>query len=67
MRLLLDIILGVPELLRLGLVTGFRFKGPYWAWRWHTAFGTGRPESTRDLLGAMVRYGRWMGRMRRLG
>ncbi|MFG0244348.1 MAG: hypothetical protein ACF8R9_16350 [Phycisphaerales bacterium JB054] len=67
MRTLADILLGVPELLRLGLKTRFRLRGAYWAWRWHTAFGRGKPESTREMLRAAVRYGRWMGRMRRLG
>ena len=55
------------NLARLAGLSGLRFRGPYWTWRWHTAFGRGTPASKRELLAAALRYGRWMGRMRRLG
>jgi hypothetical protein len=59
-------ILGSCELFRLAAASRFRVRGAYWSWRWHTAFGRGLPASRMELLVAAVRYGRWMGRMRRL-
>jgi hypothetical protein len=55
---------GVYQLARLAVITGFRFKGPYWEWRNHTAFGRGMPASKRELLAAVLEYGVWMHRMR---
>lgn len=60
-----DTIGGLWQLLRLGFVTRFRFKGPYWQWRLHTAFGRGLPASRRERWGSVIEYGRWMHRMRR--
>jgi hypothetical protein len=59
-----ETLAGLYELTRLGLITRFRFRGPYWAWRMHTAFGRGRP-STIALIRGVVEYGRWVHRMRR--
>jgi hypothetical protein len=58
---------GVYQLVRLAALSRFRVRGAYWGWRWHTAFGRGAPASRVELLTAALRYGRWMGRMRRLG
>lgn len=55
----------VYELARLGVLTRFRFRGPYWQWRMHTAFGRGYPPSRLELVRAVLAYGRWMRRMRR--
>lgn len=55
------------QLTRLACLSRGRFRGSYWSWRWYTAFGRGAPASKRELLVAGLRYGRWMGRMRRLG
>jgi hypothetical protein len=55
----------VYELARLAAVTRFRFRGPYWRWRMHTAFGRGYPRSRWELVQAVLAYGRWMRRMRR--
>lgn len=65
MRTLLDYLGGLYELARLGMITGFRFRGPYWSWRLETAFGRGYPSSWRELLRAVLAYGAWMRRMRR--
>jgi len=65
MRTLLDYLGGLYELARLGVITGFRFRGPYWSWRLETAFGRGYPSSRRELLRAVLAYGAWMRRMRR--
>lgn len=54
------------ELFRLGLMTGFRFRGPYWRWRLHTAFGRGYPASRVETLKSVFDYGRWVYRMRRM-
>lgn len=67
MRAICETIGGVYQLARLGLLSGFRFKGPYWQWRLHTAFGRGVPASRRERWGAVLAYGRWMHRMRRGG
>jgi hypothetical protein len=64
-RRLLDNFGAVYELARLGVITRFRFRGPYWRWRMHTAFGRGYPSSRAELVAAVLAYGRWMRRMRR--
>lgn len=69
MRLLcaaLETVGGIYQLARLGVVTGFRFKGPYWQWRLQTAFGRGYPERG-ELIRSVIDYGRWVHRMRRGG
>lgn len=63
---LLDTLGGVYQLARLGLLTRFRFRGAYWQWRLHTAFGRGYP-ARRELLRSVLDYGRWMHRMKRGG
>jgi hypothetical protein len=67
MRLILDNIFALYELARLAVISRFRFGGPYWKWRLHTAFGRGYPESRLELLRAVLAYGRWMHRIRRGG
>lgn len=53
---------------RLGLATGFRFRGGYWRWRLETAFGNdpGRMPGARERREAMVDYLVWTHRMRAL-
>lgn len=58
-------LLGLYELARLALLSRFRFKGPYWTWRLHTAFGRGYPSSKAELIRAVLAYGRWIHDMRR--
>ncbi len=65
MRWLLDTIGGIWELARLGWITGFRFRGPYWQWRMHTAFGRGMPATRGELVRSVLAYARWVHRMRR--
>jgi hypothetical protein len=65
MRTLLDTLGGLYQLTRLAVLSRFRFRGPYWRWRLHTAFGRGFPPSRWELLRALLAYGRWMHRMRR--
>lgn len=64
MRSAIEFLGGLWQLLRLGFVTRFRFKGPYWQWRLHTAFGRGLPASRMELVRSVIAYGRWMHRMR---
>lgn len=54
--------------LRLGLATGFRFRGTYWRWRLETAFGNdpARRPDARERREAMVDYLVWTHRMRKL-
>ena len=52
------------ELLRLGFVTGFKFKGPYWRWRMHTAFGRGMPATRGEYYRSILHYGRWVHQQR---
>ena len=56
----------IYELGRLGVISGFRFRGAYWAWRLHTAFGRGYPASRWETLKSVWDYGRWVYRTRRL-
>lgn len=65
MRLLLDNLLAIYELARLAVISRFRFRGRYWQWRLHTAFGRGYPESRLELVRGLLAYGRWVHRMRR--
>jgi hypothetical protein len=65
MRWTLDTLGGIWQLARLAVISGFRFKGPYWQWRLHTAFGKGYP-SRGELIRSVLEYGRWVHRMRRL-
>jgi hypothetical protein len=63
--MLLDTLGGLYELARLAVLSRFRFRGPYWSWRMHTAFGRGVPASRMEVVRAVLAYGRWMRRMRR--
>lgn len=67
MRYLLDTLGAIYQLARLAFITRFRFSGPYWQWRTHTAFGSGESSdrSIRRNLSAIFEYGRWVHRMRR--
>ena len=60
----IDLLGGVYQLARLAVITRFRFRGPYWEWRNHTAFGRGLPESRREIVAAVIEYGVWMHRTR---
>lgn len=64
-RAILDTLGGVYQLLRLALLTGFAFKGPYWQWRLNTAFGRGYPAGRAEMFRSVLDYGRWIHRMRR--
>lgn len=52
------------ELARLGVITRFRFRGAYWRWRLHTAFGRGYPPTRTELMRSVLSYGAWMHDMR---
>ncbi len=54
------------ELARLATLSGFRLRGSYWTWRLHTAFGRGYPPTRGETLKALLDYGRWVYRMRRI-
>jgi hypothetical protein len=64
LRNLLTLPGALYELARLALISRFRFKGPYWQWRLHTAFGKGYP-GRPELIRSVLEYGRWVRRMRR--
>lgn len=59
---------GLWSLLRLAVITKFRFTGPYWTWRWQTALGPKGKDAVpaRERFMAMLEYGRWVAQMRRL-
>lgn len=65
MRALIDTLGGLYELLRLAVISRFRFSGAYWQWRLQTAFGRGYPASRAELLRSILDYGRWVYRTRR--
>lgn len=62
-----DTVGGLCELARLAALTRFRFRGPYWRWRFETAIGRGKPRSRIELVRRVLSFGRWAHRMRRLG
>jgi hypothetical protein len=64
-RAALETLGGLYELARLVLLSRFRFRGPYWSWRLHTAFGRGYPARRADLVRGVLAYGRWVWRTRR--
>ncbi|MGD9688865.1 MAG: hypothetical protein AB7K52_02095 [Phycisphaerales bacterium] len=64
MRHLIDTLGGLYELLRLGFITRFRLRGPYWTWRMHTAFGDS-PPARNEQVAAVLEYARWVYRTRR--
>ncbi len=64
MRWLIDTLGGIYELARLGAISGFKLRGPYWQWRLHTAFGRGYPPRG-ELIASFLDYGRWVYRSRR--
>ena len=68
MRWMIETIGGLWELLRLAFKTRFRLRGKYWRWRFETAFGNdpSRMPPRRERLRAMLEYGRWVYRMRRV-
>jgi len=59
------VLCGLWQLLRLGVLTKFRMRGPYWKWRMHTAFGRGYPATKTELVRSILEYGVWMHTMRR--
>lgn len=63
-RTILDFFGGLYQLARLGVITRFRFRGEYWQWRLHTAFGRGYPRSRVQLWCSILDYGIWMHRIR---
>ncbi len=64
MKALLELPCAMYELFRLGVLTRFDFRGPYWSWRMNTAFGRGMP-SRGQMLASILEYARWTSRMRR--
>lgn len=63
----LETLGGLYELARLAVISKGRFKGDYWQWRLHTAFGRGYPHSRWELIRAVLTYGRWVFRVRHGG
>lgn len=62
------------ELARLAVLSRGRFRGAYWSWRLHTAFGRGYPTGRWPgrwgergaIVHSVLDYGRWVYRMRRM-
>jgi len=66
-RFIADTAGGVYQLARLAVITRFRFRGEYWTWRMHTAFGNQHGRSRGEIVRSVVEYGRWIHRVRRGG
>lgn len=60
---------GLWELALIAARSRMRFSGAYWRWRMETAFGSdpAAMPTRRARLGAILAYGRWVYRMKRLG
>ena len=65
-RGILELPLALYYLLRLAIITRFRFRGDYWSWRLNTAYGRGMPSSRWELVVSTIEYGRWMHRTLRM-
>jgi len=65
LRHALATVAGLYELFRLAVLSRFRVRGNYWAWRMHTALGDGAGISRAERRRAILEYGRWVARMRR--
>ncbi|MCI0365015.1 MAG: hypothetical protein L0219_14150 [Phycisphaerales bacterium] len=67
MARLMETIGGCWELFRLGMKTRWRLRGPYWRWRYETAFGAdpARRPTKWSQWRSVIEYGRWVHRMRR--
>ena len=63
----METIGGLWALAGLAFKTHFRLRGPYWRWRYETAFGhePDRYTTRRQRFRAMLDYGRWVYRMRK--
>lgn len=59
----IDTVLGLGRLAWLVMISGFKLRGPYWSWRWHTAFGAGPAPTSRTAWRAILHYARWVQRM----
>lgn len=64
-RAIVETALGLVGVGVLVVRSRFRLRGPYWQWRWHTAFGRGEP-SKRELIRGTLEYARWVYQMRRM-
>jgi hypothetical protein len=47
----------------MAIVARFRLRGPYYTWRWETAFGRGVPPRG-ELVRGMIEFGAWAHRVR---
>lgn len=58
---------GLWALAMLMVKTRGRVRGPYWRWRYETAFGTdpAKMPARGQRWRAVLDYGRWLHRMRR--
>lgn len=64
LRAVRDFFGGLYELVRLAFITRFRFRGAYWQWRLHTAFGRGYPPR-REHRRSLMHFARWVHQARR--
>lgn len=66
MQFLIDTIGGLYELARQVCLTRGNLRGKYWSWRRYTAMGPGPTIPRHEHRRAMLEYGRWIWRLRRL-
>jgi len=62
----IDTLLGLGRLGLLVGASGFKVRGAYWTWRWHTAFGAGPVPRGLERWRAIGAYARWTHRLRRM-
>ncbi len=60
---IVNLIGGMYEMMRMGLLSRFRLGGRYWRWRTETAFPGGKSERSMRLL---FEYFMWVSRIRHL-
>ncbi len=66
MARLIETLGGLWELALLAARNGMQLRGPYWRWRYETAFGTdaSRRPPRREIIRMLLDYGRWVWRMK---
>lgn len=65
-RATLDVFGGLYEMLRMGVISRFKLRGEYWAWRTHTAFPDGDPPTGHSKPRLALEYFMWAHRIRKL-
>jgi len=65
-RGLLDLLGGLTEMVRVGILSRFNLRGEYWTWRTHTAFPGGETPAGQSKPRLALEFFIWAHRIRKL-